>query len=253
MELNRANRQVCDLDIRVKKTNEPYMFFETANTTTTSLSGDSVYAMAKGSKRIGFANPVEGTLAIEAQVYPFQMFALIAGGDIENDAVYAEHVVVEATADGELSLEVPKNGTIVDGSIFVYPKGDYGHKEAVMEATFAAPAEGATEAKITAADVKAGEKYEVGMTINRTGVQKVSFSNKKQPGDYFITATTLDKDEDGVFTPFKQIFYKATPQRNFELAFSSDGDPATVTLTFDLFEDKNGDFFDMLEIVDDAK
>lgn len=257
MDLKRANRQVCDLDIRVKKTMEPYMFFDTANTTTTSLTGDSVYAMAKGSKRIGFANPVEGTLTVEAQVYPFQMFALIAGGDIEDNTVYAEHCEVECVTDGELTLETPKNGEFVEGAIFVFPKGEYGKKDAAMNVTYAdgkvTLAAEATEAEGDAPALTAGEKYEIGVTIKRSGVQKASFSNKKQPGDYYITASTLDKDEDGVFTPFKQIFYKATPQRNFELSFASDGDPATVSLTFDLFEDKNGDFYDMVEIVDEAK
>ena len=46
--------------------------------------------------------------------------------------------------------------------------------------------------------------------------------------------------------------YKASIQRNFELSFSSEGDPASVTLTFDLMEDKDGNIFDMVELVDDA-
>ena len=46
-ELNKANRQVCDVDIRVLKTMAPFLKFDTANTTTSGLSGDSVYAMAK--------------------------------------------------------------------------------------------------------------------------------------------------------------------------------------------------------------
>ena len=45
-ELNKANRQVCDVDIRVLKTMTPFLKFDTANTTTAGLSGDSVYSMA---------------------------------------------------------------------------------------------------------------------------------------------------------------------------------------------------------------
>ena len=48
-ELNKANRQVCDVDIRILSTMKPFLKFDTANTTTAGLSGDSVYAMAKGS------------------------------------------------------------------------------------------------------------------------------------------------------------------------------------------------------------
>ena len=43
--------------------------------------------------------------------------------------------------------------------------------------------------------------------------------------------STLDKDEEGVLTPFIITAYKATIQRSFELSFSSEGDPASITIT----------------------
>lgn len=51
--INKANRQVCDVDIR-SLDRKPVLFFETANTTTQALTGESVYATAKGVKRIAF-------------------------------------------------------------------------------------------------------------------------------------------------------------------------------------------------------
>jgi hypothetical protein len=63
-ELNKANRAVCDVDIRILKDKVPFLKFDTANTTTAGLSGDTVYAMAKGSRKIAFANPIEGTMSI---------------------------------------------------------------------------------------------------------------------------------------------------------------------------------------------
>ena len=73
------------------------------------------------------------------------------------------------------------------------------------------------------------------------------------PKDYYITQKTVDKDEEGLLTPFVMTAYKASIQRNFELSFSSEGDPASVTLTFDLMEDKDGNIFDMIELTDDAE
>ena len=64
-ELNKANRQVCDVDIRILKTKAPFLNFDTANTTTAGLSGDSVYAMAKGNRRIAFPNPITGTMSVD--------------------------------------------------------------------------------------------------------------------------------------------------------------------------------------------
>ena len=79
----KANRQVCDVDIRVLKTLAPFLNFEYANVTAVNISSDSVYAMAKGSKKVPFANPIEGTMSIEAQVIPFEFYAMMTDGQIK--------------------------------------------------------------------------------------------------------------------------------------------------------------------------
>ena len=241
-DLNKANRQVCDVDIRILKTGEPFLNFETANTTTAGLSSDSVYAMAKGSRRIAFPNPIEGTMTIEAQVYPFKFFSLLSDGVIESTGAYASHMTIKATEANKLPLKID-NGTIVDDKVFVYPKGKFGDSASMIEATYA-------ENEISAeSGIDAEAEYEVGFIVSReSGVQVISFNNKKLPQDYYITMSTLDKDEEGGFTPFLMTAYKASIQRSFELSFSSEGDPASVSLTFDLMEDKEGRVLDFAEI-----
>ena len=249
-ELNRANRQVCDVDIRILKTMAPFLKFDTANTTTAGLTGDSVYAMAKGSRRIAFANPLEGTMTIEAQVYPFKFFSLLSDGVIETTGAYADTQVVTCKTGGELDLTVDDGKEIKAGTVFVYPEGQFGDEDAVITGTFAENKFTATTTEQIAAD----SKYEVGFIVTRsTGVKRISFNNKKLPRDYFITMKTLDKDEEGLLTPFLMTAYKASIQRSFELSFSSEGDPASVSLTFDLMEDKDGNILDMVELTDDAE
>lgn len=226
-EINKANRQVCDLQINDLKTMMPFLKFDTANTTTAGLSSDSVYAMAKGSRRIAFTNPLEGTLSVEAQVYPFKFFSLFSDGTIDTTAAYVDSQTITCVTAGELPLTVPEDGTIVAGSVFVFPADSYGEESTLIEGTF-------SDSKFTATtteDIAVDKKYTVSYVINRTGVKKISFNNKKVPKDYFITMSTVDKDENGLLTPFKIIAYKATIQRNFELSFSSEGDPASVTAT----------------------
>lgn len=249
MDINRANRQVADVLIQEKKNKALFLDFKTANTTTTNISADSVYARAKGANRIAFPNSPEGTLAIEAQVYPFKMYALFSDGKIDTTAIYGETQTIKATEAGKLTITVPTKGTIQAGTVFAYPVDSAGDENAVIKGTYA---EGVFTAT-TAGDIAVDKEYAVSYIINRTGVKKISFNSKRTPKDYFITMSTLDKDEDGVLTPFKQTFYKATPQRNFELALSSDGDPVSLTATFDLLEDKDGNFVDMIEIPDDAE
>lgn len=251
---NFANRQVCDVDIRVLKTMAPFLKFDTANTTGVSISSDSVYAMAKGTRRIAFQNPLEGTMTIEAQVYPFKFFAMLSDGVIDDEAIYADSQTIKCATAGELSLTVPTNGTIQAGTVFAYPEGEFGDEGSVIAGTFASGKFTAT----TPADIAVGEDYVVGYVVSRTStegnaVKSVTFNNKRLPKDFYITMKTLDKDEDGVLTPFLITVYKATIQRNFELSFSSEGDPASVTLTFDTLENKDGDVMSFVELTGDTE
>ena len=239
-ELNKANRQVCDVDIRVLKNMAPFLFFDTANTTTAGLSGDSVYAMKKGTRAIAFHNPIEGTLSIEAQVYPFKLFSLFSDGTIDSVATFAVKKDITCATAGQLSIP-----NAVSGSVFVYEKGEYGNTP--ISGTYATGV-------FTSASILQGVEYEVGYLVTKTsGVKKVSFNNKKVPKDFYITMSTLDKGEDDSLTPFIITAYKASVQRNFELSFSSEGDPASITLTFDLLEDKNGNVLDMIEDTSEAE
>lgn len=247
-DVNKANRQVCDLQICDLKTKKPFLKFDTANTTTAGLSSDSVYAMAKGSRRIAFANPLEGTLSVEAQVLPMRFYALFSDGTIETTAAYADSQTVTCKTEGELDLIVPENGSIPAGTVFAYPADSFGDESALIEGSFAEGKFTATTSSKIVKDVM----YTVGYIINRTGVKKISFNNKKIPKDYFITMSTVEKDENGLLTPFKITAYKASIQRNFDLSFSSEGDPASITATFDLMEDKDGNVLDFVELSEDA-
>lgn len=238
-ELNKANRQVCDVDIRILKTMAPFLFFDTANTTTAGLSSDNVYAMAKGARKITFQNPLEGTMTIEAQVFPFEVYALFNDGVVDTSAAYAVHDTIKATEAGKLTIANAKSGTV-----FVYKDGEYG--KTPVDGTYA-------EGVFTGSGIEADTEYEVGyIVVKESGVKKVSINNKKMPKDYYITQKTLDKNEDGELVPFVMTAYKATIQRSLDLSFSSEGDPMSITLTFDIQEDADGNVVDMIELTDEA-
>lgn len=237
--INKANRQVCDVDIRDIETKKPFLFFDTANTTTQNISADSVFAMAKGAKHIAFANPMDGTATIEAQIYPFKFYSLMTGGTIQSSGMYPERQIVKCTEAGK--LDVPKEA--VAGTVFVFNKGEFG------EAEIKGSVSGNKFTATSTEQIQAETEYEMGYILNKsTGVQKISFTNKNLPKAYYISMNTVEKDENEVLTPYKIILHKAQPQRNFELSQSSEGDPASITMTFDLLEDKDGNFVDMLEI-----
>ncbi len=240
--LNKANRQCCDVDIRVLKTKVPFLFFDTANTTTFGLSADSVYAKKKGTNAIAFSNPLTGTMSIEAQIKPFKFYSLLSDGIILATALLAEKKVVACTEAGKLTIPTGAKA----GTVFVFANKDFGGVE--IKGTFAEAVFTATQAS----DVAVGMDYEVGYFAEKTtGVNRISFNNKKIPQDYFITMSTLEKSEDGVITPYFITAYKATPKRTLDLSFSSEGDPANVKIDFDLLEDADGNVADMVEITDE--
>lgn len=243
-ELNKANRRVCDVYITTLKTGKPFLYLETANTTTQSLSGDSVYALARGERAIAWDEPAEGTMTIEAQVLPFKVYALMSDGVIHNDAEFPVHETITCTEAGKLTLANEPSGTA-----YVFAKGSFGDGDGIV-GTVASGVFTAT----AAGDIVANNEYEVGYIVKKTsGVNRISFGSKYEVQDYTVVMSTLEKDETGVQTPYIMKAYKAKPQRNFEMSQASTGDPASITLTFDLLRDKDGNFFDMIEDTENAE
>lgn len=241
-DLNMANRQCCDLDIRDYKTKAPWMFADFCNTTTANISADAVYANKKGAKCIKFDNPLEGTITMEFQVSPFRIYAMLSDGEIETSAVIARRESVTGEAGGVLNL----TKTPMAGSVFaVDPVTGKTIEGTVVDKKFTAK---------TTSDIVADTTYEVAYLEEKTsGVKKVSFNNKKVPKDFFIQMVTNNRDENGDEVAMRLTAYKASPQRNFEISFASDGDPSSVTLTCDLMTDRDGNVLDMVEILEDDK
>lgn len=243
----KANREVCNIQILDYATKKPFMDFEYANTTGLTLNSDSVYAMAHGTRKISFNNPLEGQVTISAQVLPTKMYALYSDGVIDTTASYYNKKTIVCTTAGELPLAVT-GGTVIAGTVFVYAAGEYGEK--AIEGTFA-------EGKFTATtptEITKDASYDVGFMVSReSGVQKITLNNKRMPKDVTIYMDTFDKDEDGNLVPFRINVLKATIQRNLELNFSSEGDPREVTLTFDILERDRDNFVELVEITEDIE
>ena len=241
-DLNMANRQCCDLDIRDYKTKAPWMYADFCNTTTANISADAVFANKKGAKCIKFDNPLEGTITMEFQVSPFRIYAMLSDGEIETSAVIARRESVTGEAGGVLNL----TKTPMAGSVFaVDPVTGKTIEGTVVDKKFTAK---------TTSDIVADTTYEVAYLESKTtGVKKVSFNNKKVPKDFFIQMVTNNRDENGDEVAMRLTAYKASPQRNFEISFASDGDPSSVTLTCDLMTDRDGNVLDMVEILEDDK
>lgn len=238
-ELNMANRQCCDVHILDYATMKPWMLVDFCNTTTAGFSADAVYANKKGAKDIKFDNPLEGTMKLNFQVHPFQIYALYSDGEIETSALIARRENVMGVAEGKLTLtNTPKAGTVyaVDPDTGKIIEGTVSDKE--FTAT-------------TTSEIKNGTTYEVSYLEEKTsGVKKISFNNKKTPKDFFIQMETVDKDEKGNLVPVRITAYKASPNRTLDLSFSSDGDPAEIEIELSVLQNEDGDVMDIIEITE---
>ena len=240
-DLNRANRQCCDLDIRDFKTGAPVLFADFGNVTTAGFSSENTYAMKKGAKAIAFNNPIEGTASIEAAVHPFAVYALFGDGTIEKSGIIKKREVIKCTDAGKLTL----TGTPKGGTVFACKKGEWGKE--VIDGSFSGTDFSAT----STGDIAMGEYYEVGYLEEKSsGINKVTINNNKLPKDVTISMETLDKDVEGNLVPFIMKIYKATIQRSIDLSFSSEGDPATLSVTFDILQDDEGNVLDFIEITE---
>lgn len=238
-DINMANRQCCDLDIRDYKTKAPWMYADFCNTTTMGFSSEPVYANKKGQKCIKFDNPLDGTIAMTFQVHPFKIYAMLSDGEIETSAILAQKEVVLGGEGGTLTIK----GTPIAGTVFVYKEDDFGGT--VIEGSVS----GTTFTAKNTESIANGTNYIVAyLEKKETGVKKVSFNNKKIPKYFYVQMSTLDKNEDGEHVPMRITCYKGSPQRKLDLSFSSSGDPAEITITMDALVDENGDVLDMVEI-----
>lgn len=244
-DLNRANRECCDVFINDYVTKKLWLYSDFANTTTAGISSDNVYAYKKGSKSIAFSNPLEGTMSLEFQVHPFKVFALLSDGTLISNAIYPVKKTITCVTEGELDIE----DTVQSGTVFVFPLNEAGGTE--IQGTVVTSESGTKFTATTTGDVAKDESYDVCYyVVKETGVNRISFNNKKIPKAFDITMKTLDKNEQDELVPFLMRAYKATPQRKMDISWSSTGDPASITITFDLADDCDGNFLDMIEILE---
>lgn len=241
--LNMANRKCANVEIREYATKKPVMHIDFCNTTTAGFDGNTVYAKRQGADSIAFYDSIKGTMSMSFQEHPFKVYSLLSDGSIEHEAVVPVREKIVCKTAGSLDL----SDTPISGTTFVYNKNDYGGendiKGTVSDDTFTSTSD---------SDLTVDTEYIVGYLVSKTNVNKVSFNNSKIPQAYYLTQETLDKNTEGVLVPVKVTAYKATPQRKLDLSFSSEGEPATITITFDCAVDDDDNCLDMIEILDEA-
>ncbi len=73
--------------------------------------------------------------------------------------------------------------------------------------------------------------------VEKAGVQQIDITPDKFGGNYYLEASTLFRDTNGVDLPAEFIIPNCKIQSNFTFSMASSGDPSTFTFTMDAFPD----------------
>lgn len=233
-----ANREVCDLIFVDYKSKKPVLNMDYANTTTTEVTGEAVYAYGGQGhpKRVVFTGDKGGTIAFETQMQTMALWALVTGAGIKNTAKFLKREVIVADAEGSLTLkENAEAGTI---NVFT------------LEDDCGTPIPGSATEKVftatSASDIAAGESYVAYYLYNMTNVQSLNIKSTTFAKDMIVYGSTFQKTEEGEILDYKMTVYKCTPQPSISVGMSNSGDPATITITCDMMADKDNNMLDLI-------
>lgn len=236
LDVNFANRDVCDVIFEDYVTGVPALFMDFANATTTNLTGTTVYAFGgKGRpKRVAFNGERGGTIEIDTQMQCAKLYSILSGAAIEATANFLKRVELNATSKAITLPTAPASGSTVN--VYAYDD-DCG-----------TPVANTVADKTVTLTSGADGKYIVYYMENiATGVKKINIKDTTFPKTFKIYMWTDDVAEDGTVIAKKITAYKAQPQAAFSIGNSNTGDPATVKITCDLLVDKDKNILDIIE------
>ena len=144
----------------------------------------------------------------------FAYVMFMKNGEIISEPYIPEHVEVEADAEGGYTIEVEKHNN------------------------YAADVEEYTIADVFAADGFIFDSVLVDFYVERTGnASQIEITADKFGGNYYLEASTLFRDQNGVDMPAEFIIPNCKIQSNFTFTMASSGDPSSFTFTMDAFPD----------------
>ena len=266
-------REICDVVLKAKANqkvgnkifykNEPVIYFDTLKTSSMEGAATTVYAQGgRGNARLmAWEGERTVTFTMEDALISPAGFMILSGAGLI-DATEAEPIMVHTTeqvANAKLDdegnvvitlAEVPhfsanedfiyvmlmSNGEVVSEPFIPASVND---KEIVLQETFA---DGKRRNDLT--DIKADLAADIDVvflvdyyTKKTGGASEITITPDKFGGYYYLEASTLFRNTDGVDMPAEFIIPNCKIQSNFSFTMASSGDPSTFTFTIDAFPD----------------
>ncbi len=254
-------REICDVVFRAKSNqkignktfykNEPVIYFDSLKTSTLEGAATTVYAQGgRGNARlVAWEGERTVTFTMEdALISPLGLMILTGAGLVEPSQGKPIQVHTTDTIEKDNGFTVSNEGVSIklnekpsakEGVIYVMPL-----KEGVIQAEpfYGSAVGGTSEVKITKEN--AGNAFDGADAVlvdyyvdHESKIQQINIGPDSFGGSFYVEASTLFRNEDGVDMPAEFIIPNAKIQSNFNFTMASSGDPSTFTFTMDAFPD----------------
>lgn len=263
-------REICDVVLKAKAAtkignkifykDEPVIYFDSLKTSSMEGAATTVYAQGgRGNSRlVAWEGERTVTFTMEDALISAEGFMILSGAGLieaKSGAPIYQHMTettddIDTSVEGEVSVIVSNepylNGN--DNLIYVMTIVDGEAASEPFIAYTAAPADDGGY-KIT---IKAKEGYAVPnldafksvdsvlvdyYVAKESGARQIEITPDKFGGNYYLEASTLFRDTNGVDLPAEFIVPNCKIQSNFTFTMASSGDPSTFTFTMDAFPD----------------
>ena len=263
-------REICDVVLKAKAAqkvgnklfykNEPVIYFDSLKTSSMEGAATTVYAQGgRGNSRlIAWEGERTVTFTMEdALISPAGFMILSGAGLVEATAEDTIKVHTTETTDDVTVTSTGTYGTpgyavtavtiTLDEAAYNKAGEDYVYVmlmengEVVTEPFIPATV---TDKTITLKATDDLKKFYTGCVVlvdyyveKASGAQQIEITPDKFGGNYYLEASTLFRDTNGVDMPAEFIIPNCKIQSNFTFTMASSGDPSTFTFTMDAFPD----------------
>lgn len=273
-------REICDVVLKAKSKmtvgnkifykDEPVIYFDSLKTSTMEGAATTVYAQGgRGNSRlIAWEGERTVTFTMEDALISTVGLAILTGADVI-DATEGTPVIQHMTeqtdkidSQGAITLKkVPYVHKETEDYIYVMKLDEEGNVESEP---YLYQIHQDNTIKIKSNDKyafanapKAGDVVLVDYyTAVKSGAQQIEITPDKFGGNFYLEASTLFRDTNGVDMPAEFIIPNCKVQSNFTFTMASSGDPSTFTFTMDAFPDytrfnKTKKVLSVIQIIED--
>lgn len=238
-------KDASDLTIISNKTKKQVLYANYCNKTDINFNSETVYAMKKGVKAIGWDKNREGTMTTEMQVFDLKWIGLLMGSEFETGVTsLSKREVVKVTSATAILSEIPKAGSL---TIFKLDDDGITHlDEQVIGTPASAPNTYSISGKnitLNATTFPTDAKIVVYYLLDSAATaQTFTVTATDFPSGYTVIGDTTIRGNDNVDTMVQFQMNNCKPKSSMSLSMNAD-DVTTLTIEWDIFADSNNEMF----------